>query len=351
MTEPTPKELVATFIKNETFYAVILLLVVVALGAQTYYQFAQSDKIVLDRATAVHEIGITEMEKLWAELPNRDPVAHPFAMSVFQLNRILLILGILLIGLSALVWVVRGRLLQRHELRIPVWGLWDVLKVAGMFAAGSIAFGLVFGAHRQGPTGPAFGLAQVFAGILAVGVMIHVVVIERGGQLRDLGLRCAGLREAMALGFLGLAFVLPFMELIHRMELEAVKRGFIPEITIQRSVQTLLLTRSNLALILGTLVAVLVAPVVEELLFRGLLLPALQRWVGHTVSIVLSALFFAAGHIDLFVFLPMLAMGLVMGYLYDRTRSIAAPLTMHITYNLLVMLGLFAHRSLLWSSS
>ena len=181
--------------------------------------------------------------------------------------------------------------------------------------------------------------------------MIHVVVIERGGQLRDLGLRCAGLREAMALGFLGLAFVLPFMELIHRMELEAVKRGFIPEITIQRSVQTLLLTRSNLALILGTLVAVLVAPVVEELLFRGLLLPALQRWVGHTVSIVLSALFFAAGHIDLFVFLPMLAMGLVMGYLYDRTRSIAAPLTMHITYNLLVMLGLFAHRSLLWSSS
>ena len=160
MTEPRSKEIVATFIKNETFYAVILLFVVIAMGAQTYYQFAHPDKIVIQDAVAINDLERT-VNELWAQLPNGDPVAKSFAMSVLQLNRILLIVGVVLIALTALTWVVRGRLLQRYELRIPVWRLWDVLKVAGMFAAGSIAFGLVFGAHRQGPTGPAFGLAQV----------------------------------------------------------------------------------------------------------------------------------------------------------------------------------------------
>jgi len=341
MMEQTPEELVMDFIKKETFYLMVLLFVVIVVGTQTYHLFKHSEDLATDVQTLGHDSDqnrLKKMETRWAALDVGNPLVPPFAGAVKQLERMVLAIGGVIIVLAALAWIVRGRLLQGHELRLPAWGLWDVLKTAGMLAAGGLLFGLIFKSYDPEAKETSHALAQIFSGILAVGVMIHVVLVERGGRLRDLGFRRGGLRQSIALGILGVLFVMPFLALFHYVG---------PEITIQQPLHTLLFTRSKTTLALAGVSAIIVAPIAEELLFRGLLLPALQRWMNRTAAIVLSALFFAAGHIDLFVFLPMLALGLVMGYLYDRTRSIAAPLAMHMTYNGLVILGVFARRTLL----
>ena len=84
------------------------------------------------------------------------------------------------------------------------------------------------------------------------------------------------------------------------------------------------------------LVAVVIAPVVEEVLFRGILM---QRWAlrwGTRTGIILSSAVFAVGHVELlghFVF------GVVMCAMYMRTRSLLLPIATHALNNLLASLG------------
>jgi len=87
------------------------------------------------------------------------------------------------------------------------------------------------------------------------------------------------------------------------------------------------------AWIARTIIAVIVAPVVEEILFRGLLL---QRWAlrwGTMTGVILSSAVFAIGHIELlghFVF------GVAMAALYLRTRSLWVPIAAHALNNFIV---------------
>ena len=96
-----------------------------------------------------------------------------------------------------------------------------------------------------------------------------------------------------------------------------------------------LLTRDNPArLILDVVVIVVVAPVVEEILFRGILL---HRWAarwGMTTGVILSSTLFAILHIELvghFFF------GVVMAALYVRTGSLWMPIIAHAANNALVV--------------
>lgn len=91
----------------------------------------------------------------------------------------------------------------------------------------------------------------------------------------------------------------------------------------------------GLANILNALLIVLLGPLVEEVLFRGLLLPAWSARWGTRSAVVGSSLIFAVLHVDViggFVF------GLVVALVYLRTRRLLVPLVIHITNNALVWL-------------
>lgn len=82
-----------------------------------------------------------------------------------------------------------------------------------------------------------------------------------------------------------------------------------------------------------SIIAVIVAPVIEEVLFRGLLL---QRWAlrwGTMTAVILSSSLFAIGHVEVlghFVF------GVAMAALYLRTRSLWVPISAHALNNFIV---------------
>jgi membrane protease YdiL (CAAX protease family) len=87
------------------------------------------------------------------------------------------------------------------------------------------------------------------------------------------------------------------------------------------------------------LAAVVVAPVAEELYFRGFLLQGLWRSFGPRWAIVASALVFGLFHFGgarLQTVLPMVsatAIGLVFGYLFVRTRNLAVTILAHALVN------------------
>jgi membrane protease YdiL (CAAX protease family) len=81
--------------------------------------------------------------------------------------------------------------------------------------------------------------------------------------------------------------------------------------------------------------AVLLAPVAEEMLFRGILYPTIKQ-AGHPwLALWGTALLFAAVHTNLVTFVPLAALALVLTALYEWTNNLLAPIMAHVLFNAL----------------
>ncbi len=95
--------------------------------------------------------------------------------------------------------------------------------------------------------------------------------------------------------------------------------------------------------ILLTIVVAVMAPLVEELFFRGFLLGALRRIATPAVAVVLSSAAFALVHFLPILFPGTFLLGLVAGAVTIRTGRLAPAIAMHLGFNAttLVVLGAF----------
>ena len=102
-------------------------------------------------------------------------------------------------------------------------------------------------------------------------------------------------------------------------------------------------------------VYVILLPLCEELAFRGFLLGGFQRRFGPWRAILLTSFAFAVYHMNVFHFIPIFLIGLVLGMLALRTRSIWPGVLVHAGFNGFILgLGLLltydadALRALRW---
>jgi uncharacterized protein len=105
--------------------------------------------------------------------------------------------------------------------------------------------------------------------------------------------------------------------------------------------QIVLESKDNLALALFFLTAAIAAPLFEEILFRGFLLPSLTRYLPVWTSIVVSALVFGVAHLSLSEIVPLTTLGIILGVVYSRTRNLLAPMLLHSLWNSGTLLSLY----------
>jgi membrane protease YdiL (CAAX protease family) len=109
----------------------------------------------------------------------------------------------------------------------------------------------------------------------------------------------------------------------------------IPDIEMQDELRRLFnnipKTGINSILLFGT-VAIL-APIIEELLFRGLLQTSLSHRLPAIPSVIIAATVFAAIHFDPYAFPALFVMGGVFGYIYYRTGSLRVTILLHMINN------------------
>lgn len=79
--------------------------------------------------------------------------------------------------------------------------------------------------------------------------------------------------------------------------------------------------------------AVIVAPIVEEVFFRGFIFNVLKRTSGLLAAACISGLFFAAVHLSLNQTAALTIFGVVQCFLYVRTKSIIYPILLHMVFN------------------
>ncbi|WP_439566586.1 lysostaphin resistance A-like protein, partial [Gloeocapsopsis crepidinum] len=99
--------------------------------------------------------------------------------------------------------------------------------------------------------------------------------------------------------------------------------------------------QDQVALAIFFFTAAIAAPIFEELLFRGFLLPSLTRYVSVWGAIVLSSLLFAVAHLSVAEILPLTVLGMVLGVVYTRSRNLLAPMLLHSLWNSGTLLSLF----------
>jgi membrane protease YdiL (CAAX protease family) len=81
------------------------------------------------------------------------------------------------------------------------------------------------------------------------------------------------------------------------------------------------------------MLACVLAPVLEEMLFRGVILRSFLQQYGKWPAIVGSAFMFGVAHMNIYQFFVGLILGTFLGWLYQRTRSLLPCIFLHVLYN------------------
>jgi membrane protease YdiL (CAAX protease family) len=173
---------------------------------------------------------------------------------------------------------------------------------------------------------PYRGMLAIFGVFFSIGLLSVVVAVAPlgWGAIPALGLRPAPWKYAVfgALGTVALSAAVSQVGL----EPEGMKEVF----GLVRAPGELL---PSLVLLAG------LAPLVEELIFRGLVYGWVAgRW-GRNVGWIVSSLAFAAAHIELTHIVMVLPLGLLFGWLRQRTDSLVPSLVAHIANNGLALVG------------
>ncbi|APB34836.1 abortive infection protein [Gloeomargarita lithophora Alchichica-D10] len=267
-------------------------------------------------------------------------------------NRLLVLVGlplvggtlgtILLLGL-AVQWLLRGRqsLLGRGELpgwSVP-WGGEVVLQVmvlwfVAFFGLGQVVLPLVvqllgWGAWVHTPLGRALYVFISYASLIAAGVGILVVSLRGYQPLGNnwFNFRPRGRTWVWGVGGYLVAQPLVFLASWVNQALLQGRGGGNPLLPL------LAQTQDPWVLAIFSLVIVVLAPLFEETIFRGFLLPSLTRNLPVGGAVVVSGAVFALAHLSVADVLPLTVLGMLLGFVYTRQRVLWAPILLHGLWN------------------
>ncbi len=105
--------------------------------------------------------------------------------------------------------------------------------------------------------------------------------------------------------------------------------------------QIALNNKDTVALVVFFITASVAAPLFEEIMFRGFLLPSLTRYQSPWSAIALSSLLFAIAHLNVAEVIPLATLGMVLGFTYVRSGNLLAPMLLHCLWNSGTLISLF----------
>jgi len=174
----------------------------------------------------------------------------------------------------------------------------------------------------------------------AVAVIVTLLLLWYRQPWR-LGFSLKRIPRGVATGLLSLLMVLPLMMVV----LLATSQVLPPDAQYVHPYLKLLGQSQDAVwrdlILLSILIA---APLSEELSFRGCVQTALSSWISRHVTrwppsrtrwlaVVLTSMMFAMAHSDWWSRPPIFVLSLCLGYSYERTGNLWAPITIHAAFN------------------
>ncbi len=184
---------------------------------------------------------------------------------------------------------------------------------------------------------PAWQMFSLGVGVLclhgvALAAIAGLVREHRTTWSRAFGFDEPDKKEALRLAALTAAAAMPAGMLITILcGLALQSAGMEPE--TQKTVQLVQSENAPGNLLALGVVAILIAPVVEELLFRGVFYPTLKQQGHPVLAVVGVSLLFALSHANAMTFLPLALLSAALIWLYEKTNNLLAPIVAHALFN------------------
>ena len=186
-------------------------------------------------------------------------------------------------------------------------------------------------------------ISSLISGIVSVGLIALLVVGPGALRWSDLGFRRPGPGEGSLVSDVAWGAALAVPAILAAAFLAALLiavLGTTPEPTLPP-------TRDPFGATLNVLAAIVIAPFWEELFFRGFTTTAWARTAGPRAAILRAGLFFALVHVitvlgsdfstalrvAFIAFAIRIPVGLLLGWVFLRRRTLVAPIALHAVYN------------------
>ncbi len=222
------------------------------------------------------------------------------------------------------------------EGKVPVWFYqpWDILGIvllAGFFYLQAVGSALMVESDKPIKINVISVAVSIGFQFMLAGVGL-AIVLRRVGLVQWLGLRWKDwpLLILIAPVTVVCMWVIRFALILVGYDDLMIELGVEQ---VQASVAVFQNEKNLVVLILMGIAAAVVAPICEEVIFRGFLYPAMKRFVGSWMSALCSALMFSAAHGSVSALVPLFVFGLVLVALYEFTGSIWAPMAAHFLFN------------------
>ena len=164
--------------------------------------------------------------------------------------------------------------------------------------------------------------------VVFIGIVWGLAVRRRGASWSDLGLRRwsgGALWAIPAAVLVMLAIVIAYGAVIDAL-------GWSEELEVE-----FFDDRRIGVLAAASALAILAAPLVEELFFRGFVMQGLMRHMTPVKAALLSSVLFALAHVRPVTYAPIFLIGLVLAFLFLKTRSLPLAMAAHAIYTALVV--------------
>lgn len=202
---------------------------------------------------------------------------------------------------------------------LPYWG---AAPEAGASSAGAVQV-----------TVPQIVAATLLPFMGAVCLLLYLPVVRGVSLVAELGL--ARLRVSKWIGAGGLAAVTGFVaaQAVNWLVFLLVTGAAPPDETDQQAVQLFKNADQSSVRMALFVMCGLILPMTEELLYRGFIFDIARRLAGRWAGILFSAVVFSLAHQNLMAAVPLVVLGAVFAWSYERTRCLWVPMLAHALFN------------------
>jgi membrane protease YdiL (CAAX protease family) len=186
------------------------------------------------------------------------------------------------------------------------------------------------------------------ANLVTVALILIMAKLTFSRGLKGFGLRLRTVPKDAAIGFVNLLAVWPPVVAVVLITTHLTRLFVGPQFEMPRHQGIDIVTESTVVSLQVIVIvgAVVIAPVSEELLFRGLFQTTLRSYSERPwLSIFITSLIFASVHENVTHWPALFVLAVGMGYAYEKSGSLWRPIFIHALFNGLTLLAAWADQS------
>jgi membrane protease YdiL (CAAX protease family) len=242
----------------------------------------------------------------------------------------------LLLWIAALVELGKAWALENFWRRVGI--------LFACFYPGLILF--VWANQLAGPPRSTYAVGQMFIGLVSLQGAVVLLTWRMLRQQQFSWVDAFGFSEhcprSLVFGILVAGIFLPIGLELQRLSDIAMRLPHSPVQPVeQQAVQTLRMASSWTERFIAGIFTIGLAPVGEEILFRGILYPTIKQAGFPKIALWVTSLAFAAIHLNVETFIPLLVLALLLTLLYEKTNNLLAPITAHAVFNAVQFASLY----------